>query len=77
MILKGSLLDPPTPGKRYMTFINAVNHPFSRGTVVSSHSQTASEHDLSLCSLLQHAVSSDPTVNPAYDPRYFEHEYGQ
>lgn len=69
-------LDPPAPGKKYFTVVVAINHTFSRGTIVS-YTLFLDFNINKGVPPVQHAASKDPAASPDIDPHYFEKDVGE
>ena len=68
--------DPPEPGKKYVSMLLALNHCFSRGTIVSLPDSLLVGSDPHTRST-QHVSNKDPNEDPEFDPHYFEQNVGK
>ena len=66
----------PAPGKRFVSILIALNHPISRGTIVSQLRPLSSMSPVFKDPFLKHAKSNDPIDNPEINPNYFKENFG-
>ena len=66
---------PPESGKRYVTMLFILQHPFSRGHIVCRYSLSSSSP--CLINELQHATSKDHISQPEIDANYFDWDIGE
>jgi len=64
----------PDPEKKYISIAFVLNHPLSRGTIVSYIVYNLVK--FFKFTILQHAKTKDPLDQPEIDPHYFEHDFG-
>jgi hypothetical protein len=70
-----SFPNPPTPNTKYITMLFALNHNFSRGTIVSQITTIVSSN-LTDILVFQHCTSDQAKDDPAFDPCYFSEDVG-